>query len=191
MLQFGYLRKAARGVLQKQCYLCFTAWQSHTQWSTCCKQCDQPHLPWSWQCIHPGSGAQCENHLQIGNIRVEYGTGFSAVNVFGNSSICSSTFHGAASNNTKEAISPSICNEFTSSALPSDNHLSIYDLIFTYCEGPSVVTIFQQLHYTIYFRINSISTFHTGTIDVLWVMYRSTFSQKNQSWFTLPSVTAL
>jgi len=72
-------------------------------------------------------------NLKISNIQVEYSTGISAQNILGNSSINSCTFHGAASNITKEATSPpSVCIEFTYlqlSALPSKNHLSIHNSI--------------------------------------------------------------
>ena len=105
-------------------------------------------------------------NLKISNIRVEYSTGISAQNILGKNSC---TFHGAASNITKETTSPppSVCIEFTYiqlSALPSNNHLSIHNSIFKYRQGPSVVAIFRQLHYTIYFHINNISTFQTGSI---------------------------
>ena len=105
-------------------------------------------------------------NLQVGNIRVEHGTRLSALNVLGNSSIYSCALHGAASNITKEEILPSICVEFTyipSSALPSNSCLTIHISIFTYREGPSVVAIFRQLHYTTYFHINNISTFQTDS----------------------------
>ena len=65
-------------------------------------------------------------NLKVSNVQVEYSTGISAHNILGNSSINSCTFHGAASNITKEATSPpSVCIEFTYlqlSALPSNNH---------------------------------------------------------------------